>query len=255
MNFRTAVYTDVGIRKKTNQDSALIETADTDEGRVSLAVVCDGMGGLAMGEVASAVLIRAFSDWFEKRFPFLLHEGFQAGRIQEEWEKLVFSVNEKIMDFGDTRHVRLGTTLVALLIARDYFYIMNVGDSRVYQIRNTLIQLTRDQSFIQREMDAGRMTYEEAMVHPQRNVLLQCVGASTVILPEFLSGPCSQDSMFLICSDGFRHVLTTDELYDHLNPDFLHTEEEMEWQLRILTELNKERQEVDNITAVLVRTC
>ena len=70
MNFRTAVYTDVGIRKKTNQDSALIETADTDEGRVSLAVVCDGMGGLAMGEVASAVLIRAFSDWFEKRFPF-----------------------------------------------------------------------------------------------------------------------------------------------------------------------------------------
>ena len=65
MNYLTAVHTDVGIRKKTNQDSALVMEATTDKGNVLLTVVCDGMGGLAKGEVASAAVIDSFSKWFE----------------------------------------------------------------------------------------------------------------------------------------------------------------------------------------------
>lgn len=255
MDFKTALWSDVGIRKNTNQDSALIETADTDCGKVCLAVVCDGMGGLALGEVASAVLISAFSEWFENRLPYLLKDGFKAGTLQNEWEELVCAENRRIAEHGDLKNVRLGTTLVALLIVNGYYYIMNVGDSRVYKIRDRIIQMTRDQTYIQREMDEGRMTYEEAMVHPQRNVLLQCVGASDVILPEFLSGPCETETMYLICSDGFRHVISTEELFLHLKPELLHSEEEMQQAIRKLTDLNKERMEVDNITSVLVRTC
>lgn len=69
MNFLTIVHTDVGIRRKTNQDSILLETADTDYGQVLLGVICDGMGGLAKGEVASAILIKAFSIGFTGSFP------------------------------------------------------------------------------------------------------------------------------------------------------------------------------------------
>ena len=72
MGFLSIVHSDVGIKKNTNQDSVLIKEAVTDYGEVFLAVVCDGMGGLAKGEVASAALIRAFSDWFENRFPLFL---------------------------------------------------------------------------------------------------------------------------------------------------------------------------------------
>ena len=73
MGFLSVLHSDVGIKKNTNQDSVLIKVASTDYGEVMLAVVCDGMGGLAKGEVASAALIKAFSDWFEQEFPEILY--------------------------------------------------------------------------------------------------------------------------------------------------------------------------------------
>ena len=76
MNYLTAVHTDVGIRKKTNQDSALVMEATTDKGNVLLTVVCDGMGGLAKGEVASAAVIDAFSKWFENNYRFTRYERY-----------------------------------------------------------------------------------------------------------------------------------------------------------------------------------
>ena len=72
MKFLTAIQTDVGIRKKTNQDSVLVMEADTELGNVLFSVVCDGMGGLAKGEVASATVIREFARWFESDFPTIL---------------------------------------------------------------------------------------------------------------------------------------------------------------------------------------
>ena len=253
MEMIASVWSDVGIRKNTNQDSALIEIADTDHGKAALAVTCDGMGGLALGEVASAVLIRAFADWFENRFPQLLHEGFMAGTLQNQWEEMVMEINRKIGDYGDLKHVRLGSTMAALLLVNNHYYIMNIGDSRIYKIREKLIQMTRDQTYVQREMDEGRMTYEEAVCHPRRNVLLQCVGASDVIIPQFLSGDFELDTMFLLCTDGFRHEITAEELYWHCRPEHLHSEQEMQSELRTLTDLNKERKETDTITAVLIR--
>jgi len=72
MNYYSVVHTDIGIRKKTNQDSALIMEAETDVGNVLLTVVCDGMGGLAKGEVASSTVIKEFGQWFEQQLPAIL---------------------------------------------------------------------------------------------------------------------------------------------------------------------------------------
>ncbi len=253
MNFKIAVHTDVGIKKQTNQDSVLVKTARTDYGKVLLAAVCDGMGGLAKGELASATLIRMLSKWFEEELPSMLYSGIELERLQRSWNDLVYRANDRIHQYSSALHVDMGTTMVVLLVVDHVYYIGNIGDSRVYLIRDELEQLTKDQTFIQREMDAGRMTWEEARRDPRRNVLLQCVGASDVIEPAYHTGYLEAGSMFLLCSDGFRHVIAKEEMFEYLNPYRLLNEQNMQESLVYLTELNKYRQEADNISAVLVR--
>lgn len=253
MKYLTAVHTDIGIKKKTNQDSALILEADSDLGNVLLTVICDGMGGLAKGEVASSAVIHAFSQWFENELPTIMTLENPKDRIFSSWEKIALSCNEKISSYGKAHGVSMGTTLIAVLFMGNDYYIINIGDSRAYCISDNLYQLTKDQSFIQREMDMGRMTYEEAQVSPQRNVLLQCIGASNIIEPDFYTGKLSSGQIFMLCSDGFRHIISEAEIYERLNPYILVDEKAMMDNAVYLTELNKYRLEQDNITVVLVR--
>ena len=254
MNFLTAFHTDIGIKKRTNQDSLLIHQAQTDAGNVLLAVICDGMGGLAKGEVASACMIHAFSDWFRLELPEMLSAGLQPEALRTSWEKLVVTVNQRITHYSDQNNVSMGTTCAALLIVNGTYYIMNIGDSRIYLISDNIYQLTKDQTYVQREMDAGRMTYEESLRDPQRNVLLQCVGASSVIEPDFFMGDVQINQCYMLCCDGFRHVINPQEFFQHLNPTVSTDPGVMQNNLVYLTELNKQRNETDNITAALIRT-
>ncbi|MDD2980448.1 MAG: protein phosphatase 2C domain-containing protein [Hespellia sp.] len=260
MEFLSVVHSDVGIKKSTNQDSVLIKEAITDYGKVLLTVICDGMGGLAKGEVASATLIRTFSDWFEKEFPFILYEERDTKEIdynslQRSWNNLIDDVNVKIARYGQSWHAAVGTTLVALLLVDSNYYIVNIGDSRVYIIDTEMRQMTKDQTFVQQQIDQGNITEEQAEHHPQRNVLLQCVGASAMIIPDFYMGTYEKNSIFMLCSDGFRHTITEDEFYKLMNPNILKTEKDMQNAAIYCTELNKQRKENDNISVILVRAC
>ena len=129
-----------------------------------------------------------------------------------------------------------------------------MGDSRVYQLGGRLSQLTKDQTYIQREMDMGRMTPEQARTDPQRNVLLQCVGAGQYLEPDFYSGNVQAGENYMLCSDGFRHVIKEQELYQYLNPAAADTPKKMQDCIRYLTDLNKHRKEQDNISVVLIHT-
>lgn len=254
MNYLTALHTDIGIKKDTNQDALLIRQASTSYGPILLAVMCDGMGGLARGEVASSVLTREMASWFETRLPILLTQGFGMEYLNTDWSQLINDVNRRIANYGAINSLNLGTTISALLLLGNQYFIMNIGDSRVYQIKDQVNRLTKDHTYVQREMDAGRMTYEETLQSPERNVLLQCVGASTVVVPDYYTGTFEPDTMFMLCSDGFRHLITEEEMYEHLNPNDLTTEEYMAEQAQYLTELNKYRQETDNISVALIRS-
>lgn len=253
MNFKVVAHTDIGIKKNTNQDSVLVKVARTDYGKIVFAAVCDGMGGLAKGELASATLVRMLSKWFEEEFPAILYQGVSLDVLKKSWGNLIYEANHKISTYGNSLRVNLGTTLTALLIIDHVYYIVNVGDSRIYYLRDELRQITKDQTVIQREMDLNRMTPEEAKRDPRRNVLLQCVGASEVIEPDFFRGDVESGSMFLLCSDGFRHVISQEEIYQTLTPYKLFNEQMMTEALVYLTDLDKYRQEVDNISAVLIR--
>lgn len=254
MKFTTAVHTDIGIKKKTNQDSALIIEAKSDLGNILLTVICDGMGGLAKGEVASSTVITAFSTWFEQELPALLAQGGNPeDRIFGDWKEIIVNCNRRIASYAKSLGVGMGTTLNAVLFLQGRYYIVNVGDTRAYRITDNVYQLTKDQTFVQREMEMGRMTLEEAKVSPQRNVLLQCVGASEFIEPEFTTGGVIPGEVYMQCSDGFRHIITPEEIYQYLNPNALVNEQAMIDNAVYLTELNKYRRENDNITVLLVK--
>jgi serine/threonine protein phosphatase PrpC len=254
MDFMIAAHTDVGIKKKINQDSVLIKAADTAYGKVCLAVICDGMGGLQKGELASATVIKAFNEWFLYQLPSLITGPLDREVLKKQWEDLIYQQNVRIAEYGNRNGgVRLGTTVVAILLFQNRWYVVNIGDSRVYELSDNIYQVTKDHTFVQQEIDFGYMTQEEALRNPRRSVLLQCVGASEVIQPDFFCGTIHPESIYLLCSDGFRHVVSSREIYQRLNPKFMHNQEIMHRAIIDLVELNKIRQEYDNISAVAIK--
>ena len=248
--YQTACCTDVGLRKKTNQDSALLMQAQTANGPVLLAALCDGMGGLARGEVASGAVIRALRRWFSEELPPLLEAQEFPTELRGSWSRFILEMNRAIAGYGRTIGANIGTTVTLLLFARGNYYIANVGDTRVYLAHDRLYQLTHDQTLVQKEMDEGKLTPEQAARDPRRSVLLQCVGASAEVAPDFFTGPLCAGQRYLLCCDGFRHNISPEEIYQAISR--AESEQEMVSALRALIELNKQRQEGDNITAVLI---
>ncbi len=254
MNFIVTARTDVGLVKQTNQDSLSMRVVNTPLGRMVFAVMCDGMGGLEKGEVASASLIRAFDAWFLNDLPVLCNSEIRESDIRTQWNALVTEQNEKIKAYGDRNGIKLGSTVIAMLITQSSYYILNVGDTRVYEIFEGVKQLTTDQTFVAREIALGNMTAEEARTDERRNVLLQCVGASDLVYPEIIVGETLTDAVYMLCTDGFRHEITTDEIFESFAPSVLTEERIMTENSDHLIELNKLRKERDNISVALIRT-
>lgn len=252
MEYKIAAHTDTGIRKSKNQDGILLNVAHTDYGNVAFGAVCDGMGGLHKGELASATMLRMLSGWFEVEFPELLYRGLHMETLKESWNHLIRRANEKLQRYEKRNSFRMGTTMVSVLLAGKTYYICNVGDSRVYQIRKQVELLTKDQTFVQQEIDSGRMTFEKADTDTRRNILLQCVGASHKIKPDYYTGTIESGTVFLLCSDGFRHMVKEEELLESLTPKNIKNEYGMKKSLLYLTELNKSRMETDNISSALI---
>lgn len=251
MKFLATADTDIGIIKSTNQDSVLIKHASTGDEEVLLAVICDGMGGLSSGELASATVIRAFSQWFDEDLPFEL-ENVDMQVIGGKLTNLLRDLNLKILEYGNKNGAELGTTVSAILFIDDKYVIAHVGDSRVYQVGPTLNQLTTDHTFVARELSKGRMTQEQAKTDKRRNMLLQCIGASKIVDPEVVCGNTERGA-YILCSDGFRHEITADEIYEALNPLNLTDKETMHNNARYLIEENKLRKERDNISVIVVK--
>ena len=113
-------------------------------------------------------------------------------------------------------------------------------------------QLTTDQTFVAREVKKGTMTPEQARIDKRRNMLLQCVGASAKIEPEVLSGK-TEKGVYMLCTDGFRHEITEQEIQKYLKPSALKKKDTMQKNIRYLIDQAKNRQEKDNISAVVIK--
>jgi len=252
MRFIATADTDIGISKDTNQDSVLIKHAKADGKEVLLAVVCDGMGGLAKGELASATVIRAFAKWFEEELPYEL-ENVDMQVIGAKWSLLLKELNAQILEYSKENGIEgVGTTFSGILFIDEQYVIVHVGDSRVYHIGAALTQLTTDQTFVAREISRGTMTLEQAKTDKRRNLLLQCIGASKVVEPQIICGK-TEKGAYMLCSDGFRHEITEAEIYESLNPINLMNKDAMHNNAKYLIEQNKSREEKDNISVLLIK--
>ncbi len=252
MNFCAACDSDIGIKKETNQDSLLLARAQRGrDDEIVLAVICDGVGGLKMGELASAAVVWAFRDWFDERMPVLCREENPRDDIFDEWDELVQKIHTTLKDSSEKEGFRLGTTVEALLLLGGRYYICHVGDCRVYSFGDgPAKQLTVDHSVVQQEIDAGRLTPQQARKDPRQNLLLQCVGAGNAVKPDFLSGTIRPGQQFLLCCDGFRRRVTEAEIEKNCHVPC--KEDKMQEALEKNTELCKKRGEHDNITSILV---
>ena len=254
MNFIISASTDAGIQEVVNQDSLSVKMIHTRRGHMVFAVLCDGMGGLSRGEVASAAVVRAFEKWVKVKLPSLCNSGLNERVIRKQWEDVVMDMNERLIAYGEKQGIQLGTTVVVMLLTKHRYYIMNIGDSRVYEITNKCRQLTLDQTFVAHQVAMGRMTEEEAKTDERRSILLQCVGVSKTVRPDLFFGKTRSNAVYLLCSDGFRHEITPEEMYEKLRPSELPDEDSMKKNTKELIELNKQRQEKDNISVILIRT-
>ncbi len=253
VSFLSAAHTDVGTAKKVNQDAFCLKTARTPNKNIAFAVLCDGMGGLKNGELASALIVNEFSNWFEVDLPNMIEAGAQLTDIQNYWNKLIAEKSSRIMRYGDEHGISLGTTLTAVLVIdRDYLFAQ-VGDSRLYQINNTIVQITKDQTVVAREVEQHRLTLDQARVDKRKNILLQCIGASKNVRPEYGIGRLNLGDELMLCSDGFRHEVREEEMLGVLSPMIHNSERTMKQGLIDLIETNKARGERDNITAILLK--
>ena len=200
--------TDIGKRRKNNQDSFVIRLWEDID--CALGVVCDGMGGANGGNIASALACEHFvaaveefvtSDKVRDRIATEGDYSSMLARAVTGANQCVYSSTEK-----DKSLKGMGTTLVAALVVGNVLYAVNVGDSRLYLYhRGRLTQITRDHSLVQYLMDTGKLTKEEAKDYPNRNVITRAVGIERSIESDIFSVDLSrlgEDACAMLCSDG-----------------------------------------------------
>ncbi|HUK20795.1 MAG TPA: Stp1/IreP family PP2C-type Ser/Thr phosphatase [Gemmatimonadales bacterium] len=239
MSITSSGRSDVGIIRSGNEDSFIMVPER------GIWVVADGMGGHAAGEVASEMAVR----FVARELGSLLDASDETAA--ERMRAAIRAANGAIFQRTLTEHDKrgMGTTVTALVLHDGRFLIGQVGDSRAYLYReNRLIQLTKDHSYVQEQVDAGYLTPEQARSHPYSNVITRCVGANNEVLPDIYVGALKPKDLFLLASDGLTGMLEDQELGDLLGAN----RAPQETVDLLIAEANR-RGGLDNITAILVR--
>ncbi len=254
MRYLLACFTDKGKRKGVNQDSLFVSRANWQGQEVVLAVICDGMGGLDRGELASGKVVRAFAGWFRERFLSVARQEEFEDELYESWEILFQNLHREIKEYGERQGIRTGTTATAMLFWQERFFIAHVGDCRIYEIKEQVRQLTKDQVWGELRRDGRNGVDELGGVKEGTHILLQGVGVSKAVRPVYHSGEVKKDAVYLLCTDGFRHKVSAEELRQEFRPEELLDEAVMRRQGERVARTVIERGEKDNMSVILLRT-
>lgn len=200
---------DRGDFRSENQDSLLCFEGEVEGQTAGLFVVADGMGGLSRGADVSRYISGQFENWMAEDFPAAVRAGFDRKEdILELLEQEIWDLNQEILDFRAREQCSAGSTLSILLTYGAYYYIKNIGDSRIYLLRDgDFEQLTEDQSVAARMVRAGELTEEEAKYSGKKHVLTMCMGMFQQPVSGTVSGVLYRGDQFLLCSDGLYNSL------------------------------------------------
>lgn len=240
--YQYAYYWNPGAFKEINEDSIGIQHVITRKGQVLMACICDGMGGLEQGEVASGYTVEEASKWFYKVLLPIVKKTTKGSRTQRNKVKkasyrLCFLINEGLISYGKKYSLVLGSTASIIVLLEDTYYIFHIGDSKIYEIcnRKKLRKITKDHAV-------------------NDYTLTRCLGINSSWKPDFKRGKLLKNRGFLICSDGFTHKVDEKSFCMGLEPKKLIGEKEIERGLKEIGSRCIHRGERDNISAIYIRT-
>jgi len=247
------ITSNVGRVRSNNQDSSLALVVNPEvvgnPPAVCLFVVADGMGGHMDGEHASAIAVRILTQYVLKQ---IVLPQLQSSEITSDTKTIPEVLSEAMEAAHTTVQAQIpeaGTTATCAVIRGELAYIAHIGDSRAYLITDGHIELiTRDHTLVQRLIELGELTEEEAKVHPQKNVLYRSIGLGESFEIDAATRRLPPSSRLLICSDGLWGVLGEERMAEILDE----CDEPQEACDRLIMAAN-ESGGPDNISAVLVK--
>ncbi len=237
--------TDIGLKRRENQDTFWVETFGVMN--TVAAVVCDGMGGVNGGQLASSTAVATFVDEFHAR----AHVDMDTEQVREMECTCVELANSAVhaASLEDESRHGMGTTLVSAIVSSDTAVICNVGDSRAYLINGQgITRVTRDHSVVESLVESGNITKEQARVHPNRNLITRALGPDKTIECDSFTIPFARGEQLLLCTDGLTVTAEDEEILD-----IVRSEADGEQALSSLLKLALVRGAPDNVTVVLIR--
>ncbi|MEO7456152.1 MAG: Stp1/IreP family PP2C-type Ser/Thr phosphatase [Gemmatimonadaceae bacterium] len=239
MKLRYAARTDVGMIRSGNEDNFAVDA----NGSRGIFIVADGMGGHAAGEVASEMAVQIVG---RELAPIMEINEEAAKLVSNTLRKANRAIHDRTLTEVDKQG--MGTTASVLLLAGSRYLIGQVGDSRIYLMRDgTLSQVTKDHSYVQEQVDAGFLTPEQARYHPYSNVITRCVGASPDVEPDTYRGEMRAGDLYLVASDGLTGMVD-----DRRLGQLLGSRAEPERKVQALISEANGRGGLDNITAIII---
>mgnify|MGYP004653857089 CR=1 FL=1 len=235
---------DIGRVRKENQDSYAFDVSDVKT--PAYAVVCDGMGGAAAGNVASRLAVDTFIECVKSAE----YKSMSNEKLEETLISAARSANQVVHDTAkdDNKLHGMGTTLVAVLAERENVAVINIGDSRAYKIsQDGISRITRDHSLVEDMVRMGELTEEQAQEHPGKNLITRAVGTDSTVSGDTYFPHIEPNDYILLCSDGLSNLVTEQEILFEV----LYGGENCECCNR-LVDIANERGGYDNITVVLL---
>jgi protein phosphatase len=219
--YTVGYYTDVGMVRDANEDSFSVYTkkylSQTNSLNYGIFVVADGMGGAKAGEYASAIASKEVSNYISYYLEDTTQTNPTDSEIRNVLEHAVKRANTVIYKESkeNKEYSGMGTTLTCAIIYDNQLYIAHVGDSRAYLInQNSIEKITRDHSLVGRLLELGQISEEEALTHPQRNLIYRSLGGFPAVEVEIYQLMVKANDYILLCSDG---------LYEHVKDDEIKT--------------------------------
>ena len=204
--------TDIGLARENNQDA--FSFGSFDDGNC-WAVVCDGMGGVSGGQIASAICVEKVSEAIKRSY----RDNMTLSSAKNLLTTAINAANSAIFKQAQ-ENIELkgmGTTVVAALVLGKLCVIAHIGDSRAYILNDEIKAITKDHSFVQLLVDTGKITEEEARVHPDRNVITRAVGIEHVVDVEIDVIDINDSDKLLICTDGLNGYVSDADILKVVN--------------------------------------
>lgn len=213
MPILTGWATNIGVTRKENQDSCYVCTSEYAMNVSAVAAMCDGMGGLSDGALASRTVCAAVEEWYSASFlPPSKVMSLSDEDITRQLTEIITDANRRLARYGSEKNIRVGTTASVLFMLNGKYFIFHVGDSRVYHYSSTLKQLTDDDCVAAEKLRRGEISRFDYEKSNQKHLLTQCVGVNDKLNIHIYTGEYSVGDVFFLCSDGMYHYLPYSEL-------------------------------------------